>query len=94
MFRSFCAAAVLAAIAFAAPAEAQNAPQLWWRSAQHPELDSDAIRSQCRLSAAILWPDTADAFDNEMRGRTYVECVTAQGRPLAPPQHGVDGRVN
>jgi hypothetical protein len=59
-----------------------------------------ADAAQCRLYAANLWPDTLDAFENEMRARTYAGCLQGQ-QPvdLHPPaarqlDHcGVDGRV-
>jgi hypothetical protein len=77
----------------ATPPATPTAPALWWDT-PHPELDSDTIRYYCRVGAAALFPNLLDAYENELRMKTYADCVTAQGRPLAPPQHGVDGLVS
>lgn len=39
--------------------------------------------ADCRLAAAAIWPNTLDAFENEMRQQAYFSCMS-QRQPAAP----------
>jgi hypothetical protein len=51
-------------------------------------------KDYCRLASANVWPNILDAFENEMRSRTYQACMA--GHPLmqnpaqSPPSQPAD----
>ena len=45
-----------------------------------PAKPAAAAQSHCRLQAAMVWPNTLDAFENEMRDRQYAVCMSRGGR--------------
>jgi hypothetical protein len=56
-------------------------------AATQPAAANDDAR--CRLAAAAVWPNTADAFENDMRAQTYALCMQRQPAPkpakVTPP---------
>jgi hypothetical protein len=99
MFKTTLTAAAVA-LSVALPAVAQTLPappQPWWEKGVRSDLTDEQIKSACRLSAAGIFPNLLDAWDNEMRSRTYQNCLSWQQRgpqranqpqrpPVAKPQ--------
>jgi hypothetical protein len=68
MLRKTLIPAAAIALSVALPAVAQT------------NFTDDEIKSHCRLSAAVVFPDERNAFDNEMRARLYQRCLAADRR--------------
>jgi hypothetical protein len=98
MFKTALAAAAVA-LSVALPVVAQTLPeppQPWWEKGVHSDLTDEQIKSACRLSAANFFPNLLDAWDNEMRSRTYQNCLSWQQRfrqAVQPQRPAVTSRM-
>jgi hypothetical protein len=77
-------AAAAVALSVTLPAAAQTlpeTPQPWWEKGVRSDLSDEQVKSACRLSAAGIYPNLLDAWDNEMRSRMYQNCLSWQQVP-------------